>query len=394
MPYRLAATVFFCAASSLMVIQMPAKQIVTTGPSTAGPFSAAVKAGGFIYLSGTLAVDDRGALAGAGDVTAQTRRVIEKLQTVLTASGSSLDRVLAVTVYLKSPADFQAMNDAYKMYWPKDPPTRTTVIADLVLPGALVEMSMIAAPAGAERTVVHPSAWLRSPNPYSYAIKSGDTLFLSGIISRNGRDNTSVAGDVTTQTDVVLKNAGELLAAAGMTYSNVVSARVFVTQPEAFQPMNAAYRKYFPTAPPARATVVAGLTASQYLVEMTMIASSAPREAINDGAPNPNLSTAIRAGHHVYLSGALGVTADNHGDIASQTRAVLEGLRATLSAAGCTPADVVDAVVYLGKTEGFSSMDDEYRRFFGREFPARSTVKAGLLVPDGAIEIMMTAVTR
>lgn len=393
MSYPLAAA-FLCAASSLMVIQMPAKQIVTTGPPAAGPFSPAVKAGGFIYLSGTLAVDDRGTLAGAGDVGAQTRRVIEKLQAVLTASGSSLDRALAVTVYLTSAADFQAMNDAYKTYWPKDPPTRTTVVTDLVLPGALVEMSMIAAPAGAERTVVHPSVWLRSPNPYSYAITSGDTLFLSGIISRNGRDNTSVPGDITAQTDVVLKNAGELLAAAGMTYSNVVSVRVFVTEPDAFQPMNATYLKYFATVPPARATVVAGLTASPYLVEMTMIASSAPREPINDGTPSPNLSAAIRTGRHVYLSGALGVTAGNHGDIASQTRAALERVRATLGAAGCTPADVVDAVVYLGDLQGLSAMNDEYRRFFERDFPSRATVKAGLLVPDGAIEIMMTAVTR
>ena len=88
------------------------------------------------------------------------------------------------------------MNDAYRGFWTKDPPTRTTVVADLVLPDALVEMSMVAVPKGGERVVIHPAGWVKSPNPYSYAIRTGDTLFLSGLVSRNGRDNVVVPGDV------------------------------------------------------------------------------------------------------------------------------------------------------------------------------------------------------
>ncbi len=88
-------------------------------------------------------------------------------------------------------------------------------MTDLVLPDALVEISMIAVPNGAERVVIHPAGWIKSPNPYSYAIRTGDTLFLSGLVSRNGRDNSVVAGDINAQTAVVLDNAGELLKAAG-----------------------------------------------------------------------------------------------------------------------------------------------------------------------------------
>ena len=76
---------------------------------------------------------------------------------------------------------------------------------------------MIAVPTGAERVVIHPAGWIKSPNPYSYAIRTGDTLFLSGLVSRNGRDNSVVAGDINAQTAVVLDNAAELLKAAGMT---------------------------------------------------------------------------------------------------------------------------------------------------------------------------------
>ena len=77
---------------------------------------------------------------------------------------------------------------------------------------------MIAVPTGAERVVIHPASWIKSPSPYSYAIRTGDTVFLSGLVSRNGRDNSVVDGDINAQTAVVLDNAAELLKAAGMTH--------------------------------------------------------------------------------------------------------------------------------------------------------------------------------
>ena len=83
------------------------------------------------------------------------------------------------------------MNEVYRTYWPKDPPVRTTIVSDFVLPGALVEMSMVAIPNGGERQVIHPTAWMASRRiPTAMASGRGDTLFLSGLVSRNGKDNT------------------------------------------------------------------------------------------------------------------------------------------------------------------------------------------------------------
>jgi 2-iminobutanoate/2-iminopropanoate deaminase len=297
--------------------------------------------------------------------------------------------VVAVTVYLRSAADFQAMNEAYRAFWPKDPPTRTTVITDLLL-GADVEISMIAVPVGAERKVIHPADWIPSPNPYSYAIKSGDTVFLSGLVPRRGRDNSVVTGDMKTQTKAVMDNAGELLAAAGMTHANIVSARVYLPDTSAFQEMNEVYRSYFTSAPPpARATVKAGLAGSQFAVEMTFIASSSPREAI---APGQNLSSAIKAGNRLYVSGVLGNTPENAGDAAAQTRETMAKIGKTLEMAGYTPADVVDGLVYLTDLSLFPQMNKEYAAFFGKDFPARATVGAGLVSPGAVVEIMVTAV--
>jgi 2-iminobutanoate/2-iminopropanoate deaminase len=349
-----------------------------------------VTAGGFVYLSST------GPEPGsAADVGAQTRSVLERARTTLVAAGSSLEQVVAVMVYLKSAADFPAMNAAYGVFWPDAPPTRTTIVTELATPGALVEMSIVAVPAGAERTIVHPAGWLRSPSPYSYAIKSGDAVFLSGLVARGGRDNAPVAGDVPTQTKVIMDVAGEILEAAGLTHANIVAARIYLPKLDSFQPMNGAYRAFFPADPPARATVQAALAGPQYDVEITFVASSAPREVIVDGGPlNPNLSTGIRAGRRVYLSGALGNTPATQGDVAAQTRETLARLGRALAAAGCSPADVVDALVYVTDLSFVAEVDREYGAFFGSHSPARATVRSGLMAADGLVEIMMTAVKQ
>lgn len=351
-----------------------------------------VHAGGFIYLSGIAAPDIQ------GDVAAQTRGALGRARDTLTAARSSLDEIVSVLVFLKSASDFQAMNDAYRAFWKKDFPTRTTVVTELSTPGASVEMSIVAVAGGGGRAVVHPRDWVASPSPYSYAIQSGDTVFLSGLVSRNGRDNSVVTGDVATQTRVILDSAGELLKAAGLSHANIVSSRVYIPDVSSFKLMNEAYRTYFPSAPPARATVQTGLAGPQYAVEMTFIASAAaPRRAVTEGLPpnlNLPLSAAIVAGNTAYLSGALGNDDTNKGNAAAQTKATLEKLRRTLAAAGAEPADVVEAVVYVTDLNFLPDVDREYQAFFGNHAPARTTLRCGLVAPDGLVEILLTAVKQ
>jgi len=375
------------------------KQIVTAGQLPGLPFSPAVKAGGLIFLSGALATDESGRVV-AGDITAQTKRVLDNLGKVLEAAGSSMDQVASVNVYLKKAADFPAMNEAYQGFWPKDPPVRTTVVANLVVPEALIEISMIAIPRGGERKVIHPGDWIKSPSTYSYGIKSGDTLFLAGLVSRSGKDNAAVAGDMKIQTKTVMDNGAEILKAAGMSLSDVVCSRVFITDVANFQTMNEVYRSCFPKDPPARATVVAALMSPQYLVEITMtavkadkrLAITAPGPDGSQGRPNPNLSSAIQVGNRLYLSGMLGNLAGNETDITAQTRETLVRIGRTLKAAGFDWSHVVDGVVYITDAGRFAGMNEAYSEVFRSDFPARATVETGLVSPTGLVEIMFTAV--
>lgn len=354
------------------------------------PFSAATKADGLIYVAGTLATE--------GDIKAQTKNVLDQMSQTLTRAGSSIAQVASVHVYIKNASDFAAMNEVYRTYWPKNPPVRTTIVSDFVVAGALVEMSMVAIPNGGERQVIHPAAWMASPNPYSYGIKSGTTLFLSGLISRNGKDNSVVEGDMTAQTRTVFDNARDILAQAGMTFDNVVASRVYITDGGKFQEMNKTYVTYFTKQPPARATVIAPLMGPQYLVEITLTASSLPKEVFatpaadgTPGKPSPILSSAVKVGNRLYVAGLLGNNAETKGNTELQTKEIMARAERTMKLAGFGWNDVVDGIVYITDVNNFNAMNTGYRSVFTKDFPARATVKAGLVGADGLVEIMFVA---
>jgi 2-iminobutanoate/2-iminopropanoate deaminase len=111
-------------------------------PSPKGPYSPAVRAGDFVYVSGQVPRDPRtGELAG-DDVATQTRQTLSNLQRVLEQSGASLADVVSVTVYLARADDWSAMNEVYAKVFHQPFPSRTTVGAELR--GILVEISAVA----------------------------------------------------------------------------------------------------------------------------------------------------------------------------------------------------------------------------------------------------------
>jgi 2-iminobutanoate/2-iminopropanoate deaminase len=353
------------------------------------PFSAATKADGLVYVSG--------ALAAKGDIKEQTKGVIDSLGQSLTKAGTSLKNVVAATVYLKNGADAAAMTEVWREYWPKDAPTRTTVVAELVSPTALVEIAVIAVPEGGERKIIAPAGW-STANPYSHAIQSGDTLFISGQVSRDPKSNQPIEGDVTTQVKTIFANTSEILKAAGFAMSDIVANRVYLTDVATFGEMNKAYVPNFPTAPPARATVIVGLPGPQYRVELTPTAVKGAKTVIttpaadgSPGKPSPTLSSAIKVGKRLYLSGLLGNNADNKGNAEAQTKETMARIERTLKAAGFDWTDLVDAVVYITDVNNFQAMNNAYRPAIGKDFPARATVRTGLVGAEGLVEIMFVA---
>jgi 2-iminobutanoate/2-iminopropanoate deaminase len=121
-------------------------EVVATkdAPQAIGPYSQAIKAGGFLFTSGQIAIDPATAQVIEGDVAAQTDRVMKNLAAILKAGGLSLQRVVKTTVFLKSMGDFAVMNEVYGKHFGEHRPARSTVEVARLPKDVLVEIDVIA----------------------------------------------------------------------------------------------------------------------------------------------------------------------------------------------------------------------------------------------------------
>ena len=122
------------------------KEVIATGsaPKALGPYSQAIRANGFVFCSGQVAIDPASNNIMQGDVAAQTERVLKNLTAVLEAAGTSLDKAVKTTVFLKNMGDFAAMNEVYGKHFPAPFPARSTVEAARLPKDVLVEIDVIA----------------------------------------------------------------------------------------------------------------------------------------------------------------------------------------------------------------------------------------------------------
>ena len=121
------------------------RKIIATekAPAAVGPYSQAIRVGDFVFTAGQLAIDPATGGLVEGGIEEQTRQVLRNIAAVLETAGSSLDKVVKTTVFLKDMGDFQAMNQVYGEFFADEPPARSTVeVADLAL-GALLEIDAI-----------------------------------------------------------------------------------------------------------------------------------------------------------------------------------------------------------------------------------------------------------
>lgn len=122
------------------------RSIISTkdAPQAIGPYSQAIKANGFIFTSGQVAIDPATQQVVTGDISAQTDRVLRNLSEILEAAGSGLGKVVRATVFLKNMNDFTAMNAVYGKYFSSAPPARSTVEVARLPKDVLVEIDVIA----------------------------------------------------------------------------------------------------------------------------------------------------------------------------------------------------------------------------------------------------------
>ena len=122
-----------------------AKEVIRTdqAPQAIGPYSQAIKAGGFIFISGQLPINPKNGEIN-GDIKVQTKQVLENIKSVLSSVDASLQDVVKTTVFLKDLNDFNSMNEVFLEYFVKDAPARACVEVSRIPKGALIEIESLA----------------------------------------------------------------------------------------------------------------------------------------------------------------------------------------------------------------------------------------------------------
>lgn len=236
-------------------------------PEKAG-FSWGVMAGDSLFISGMLSNDPALNLFYQGDAGLQTSKALANVDAVLEAAGLSKKDVVRCRVFLADARDYGAMNDAYGAYFDDSPPARATVRAKLLPPDARVEIQCQAV-RDAGRKVVRVAGEKPSGRPFSPAVEAGGMLYVAGMV---GRGEDGYPAGVEAQTQVTLDRLAQSLDAAGLDFTDVVSATVYLTDIRHYAAMNAIYAERVGTPAPARATVGTALMSPEALVEIQMTA--------------------------------------------------------------------------------------------------------------------------
>ena len=113
-------------------------------PEAVGPYSQAVAANGFVFVSGQVPFEPSSMELVSGTIAEETTRCVQNLEAILAEAGSGLDRIVKTTIYVTDMNDFAEVNDAYSSFFPSEPPARATVGVVALPKGARVEIDCIA----------------------------------------------------------------------------------------------------------------------------------------------------------------------------------------------------------------------------------------------------------
>ncbi len=379
-----------CCGAALVAGQ---REVISPEASDMGrPFSPGIRSGEFVFVSGAIGMEP-GSRSVAG-IEGQTRETLERIGSVLKAAGLDFPDVVSANVYLSDARHYDGMNKAYLQFFPQNAPARATVETEIVIPNALLEISVVAVNPQVKRKFILPEGWVPPGAPFSWGVQIGDMLFVAGLVGADPRSGQRATGGITEQAKQTFENIGEVLSAAGMDFPDVVSARVYLSDTRDFGEMNEVFRTVFPTEPPARATVRARLADPELRIEVQCLAvKSNSRKVVGEVRPGAAFSPAIMVNGGLYLSGMVGrgVSGFAPGDVKAQTRQTLENLLNTLRAGGLGFEDVVEATVFLSDSRYYDIMNEVYREMIPHAPPARATVGTPLMSPEALVEIMMTA---
>lgn len=378
--------------------------------------SEAVRAGHYIFTSAVLATDWKHGIAPeatvderfpyfGSEIERQTDYIMRSISRTLQAAGSGLHLVAKAHVFILDCADFLGFDRVWNKYF-RSPPTRTTVgPAGLLIPGARIEISVIAL---AEESGLKPEpAVSNAPRPLTKkveAMKAGDFVFTSGQLAHDAKNGVppeaagSAGGpDLIRQSAYTIKNMTQSIGAAGATPGQVIKGQALLLDARQESELLVAWREAFADNPALSVLGVGSLLVGGTLLEIDLTAylgkdirlpsRKAQHGPVAIGCGSLVFSAGIYPGFDTGKLPAECVVPAPYPHYSSairlQTEWVLKRLDAALREVGSDLEHVAKAQVFLSDLADFAVFDDVWREHF-KVPPARSVVKTSGLPVDGA----------
>lgn len=387
---RSISVLLFCCTVAIALSAQAAIHRISAGDA---PFSAAVASGDFIYVAGMGPNDEN------ADIGTQTTQTLDHVAAALKKAGASLNDVVWTTVYITKAENAAGMDEAYTAAFKKNAPARAVVVTTSLVGGkALVEINAIAVRHGVAHHAVLPKGWQKPTGPFSYAVKAGDTVFVSAIDGRNPADGSAAPTNAGAQTKAIMDSIDALLRAGGMNLNDVAAARVWLGDMQYYQNVNAVYRNYYSRDLPARATLRLRAVDPANLLQISAVAVRGAHHAVvspinedgSAGKPNANFSAGMAVGNRMFVTGMTGQTDDNKTDVGAQTKEALARMLRVLKKGGFTQAQVVDVNVYLRDISQWGQMNAAYKEVFNKNLPVRTSIEADN-AGKSLVEIVLSA---
>jgi reactive intermediate/imine deaminase len=246
----------------------PRKVIQPAGvaPNPKAPYSPALLVGDTLYLSGQGSRDLKTGQLPQGEIEAHTKQCLENIRLLLEAAGMTPANVVTANVYLTDMAMIGRMNEVYRTFFASEPPSRTTVGVP-ALPGDVpIEITFVATRSGKQ---VFATEGARPNANFSEVVAAGPMVYPAGKVGK---------GDgIEAHTKAALEGIGSALEKGGRSFSDVVEAKVYLTDLADQEKVLSVFRSTFPKDPPALTTTAVSKLVGTSIIEITLVAGAAAR---------------------------------------------------------------------------------------------------------------------
>ena len=372
--------------ASLLLTFMPnlQAQVQAVTPAAAAssnrPYSPAVDAGDYLYVSGHGPRRPDGTLPSTFE--AQVRQALDNVKSAVQAAGLTMDHIVYVQVYLEDITKYRDVNDVFAQVFSKTPPARA-VLGVAKLPEPAIQINAVAVHNLADKRAVTPPGY-KSADSASPGMLTHDRLFVSAM-SGSDPSTGKIPDDPAAQVDLALDRMKAVVEAAGLDLRNMVFVNPYLTTKIPTKVMNERYARRFEFGnTPARATIEVSSLPEGAQIEYTGVAvrDLNQRRSVRpkNMPPSPTASPCVFAGETLYCSAKSGFIPGPHGGVyasttAHQLRQTMRNLLDNLEEAGLSFDDVVSTNVYLDDLSDTPVFDAVYVQYFNRTLPARTTIE-------------------